>query len=385
MSTHTHTRSPLRNTPRWKLTNHNRACMLVLLAVLAMLLPHRAWADFDKCTAKSMYYDFTPTAITYSGTRDGLTAGTALTPGWQYSTTVADFFYNSPGGNCNFTTVTGAILGDAEAAIGVTHNDGTDTYQVFKTNVPGVGYIVAVNPWNMGWKGINSTNYQAISPFYPEGKQSLNLGIRMRFVVYSQLKTGFYTLKGQLIYSINAVEGPVPFPGIAQHRQAYSMLRMQPTSLTITARGCAIVGNQTNLAVSLPNVSLKNFTGVGATPGGSSPNFNFDLDCEPELKVHAVMSDASDAANRSDHLTLASGSTATGVGVQIFKNGEATPLAFGPDSAQPSTQNQWYIGETPAGSGGMFFNSFKAGYVQTAPIVEAGTVKAIATITFSYQ
>ena len=61
------------------------------------------------------------------------------------------------------------------------------------------------------------------------------------------------------------------------------------------------------------------------------------------MKLFATLTDATNPANRSATLSLASGSTAAGVGLQILRGG-STLVNFGPDSPEAGDANQWYFG-----------------------------------------
>ncbi|KVW42725.1 hypothetical protein WK95_13500 [Burkholderia ubonensis] len=83
-------------------------------------------------------------------------------------------------------------------------------------------------------------------------------------------------------------------------------------------------------------------------------------------------------------LSLDRESTATGVGIQLFKFGESTPIKFGPDSSAIGNSNQWYVDASSA-SPTLITIPFVAKYVKNGPNVVPGSVKAQSTITFSYQ
>ncbi|KVG35304.1 hypothetical protein WJ30_06085 [Burkholderia diffusa] len=96
------------------------------------------------------------------------------------------------------------------------------------------------------------------------------------------------------------------------------------------------------------------------------------------------MTDASDPANTTDILTLAPGSTASGVGIRILRDNGATPVSYGPDSSSVGNPNQWYITTTPL-NGARVAVPFVAMYAQSGAKVSSGSVMARSTITFSYQ
>jgi type 1 fimbria pilin len=96
--------------------------------------------------------------------------------------------------------------------------------------------------------------------------------------------------------------------------------------------------------------------------------------------VLITLTDAVEASNRTTTLKTTADSTAQGIGVQIL-NSAGTPVAFGPDSALPGNTNQWTVGSSPNGT---LQVPLTARYVRTGA-VNAGTVRALATFTMSYQ
>ncbi|KWA76377.1 adhesin [Burkholderia ubonensis] len=93
-----------------------------------------------------------------------------------------------------------------------------------------------------------------------------------------------------------------------------------------------------------------------------------------------TMTDSANPGNRSSTLSLASGSTADGVGIQIMRGSDNTVVSYAPDSAQTGNPNQWQVGN--------FSNvdvtvPFKVHYVRTS--VKAGKAIGVATFTMIYQ
>ncbi len=137
--------------------------------------------------------------------------------------------------------------------------------------------------------------------------------------------------------------------------------------------------NSSAVAVNLPQVNTGAFSsGVGAVAGAQA--FSLSLTCSSGATVLITLTDAANSANRSTTLQLASGSSAQGVGVQLLNSG-GTPAAYGADSATPGNTNQWTVGASPNGS---LQIPMTARYVRTGA-VSAGSVKALATFTMSYQ
>lgn len=137
-----------------------------------------------------------------------------------------------------------------------------------------------------------------------------------------------------------------------------------------------------SIAVSLGNIPANKFSGVGST---STPeSFKIALQCADgdagrTTDVHLTLTDQTAPANRSAVLSLTSGSTAQGVGIQI-KSGTAL-ISYGPDSAAQDNPNRWYAG---AAANGTFQIPLSASYVQTGAVVKGGSANGRATFTMSY-
>jgi type 1 fimbria pilin len=137
--------------------------------------------------------------------------------------------------------------------------------------------------------------------------------------------------------------------------------------------------NRTEIPVSLPTADTRAFSaGIGTV--AASQSFNLSLACSAGSKVAITLTDNVNPANVSNTLQLSPGSTAKGIGIQILNSG-GLPISFGPDSAVAGNTNQWMIGDAPNGQLNV---PLIARYIRTGT-VSAGTVKALATFTLSYQ
>ncbi|MFM0081687.1 fimbrial protein [Paraburkholderia sediminicola] len=144
---------------------------------------------------------------------------------------------------------------------------------------------------------------------------------------------------------------------------------------TLTQATCSVT--QANVAVSLPNVGTGALFSSGSTAGSQA--FSLSFNCSSGAKVLITLTDNVNPANQSNTLQLTADSTARGLGVQILNHG--LPISFGPDSATVGNTNQWLIGASPNGP---LQVPLTARYINTGTVA-AGTVKALATFTMSYQ
>lgn len=145
---------------------------------------------------------------------------------------------------------------------------------------------------------------------------------------------------------------------------------------TLTQATCSVT--QRDVAVSLPNVSTGALaSSVGAIAGSKA--FSLSFSCATGAKVFITVSDNVNPANQGNTLKLTADSTAQGIGVQILNGG--LPVSFGPESATVGNTNQWLIGDSPNGP---LQVPLTARYISIGKVA-AGTIKALATFTMSYQ
>jgi type 1 fimbria pilin len=97
---------------------------------------------------------------------------------------------------------------------------------------------------------------------------------------------------------------------------------------------------------------------------------------------YITFTDNNNPTNHSNALSLASGSSASGVGIQIVQNG--SPVSLGPDSSVAGNLNQMFVGSS-AGSGSVVRVPFGGRYVKTSNTMTAGSANGVATFTMSYQ
>ncbi|AZC32229.1 Fimbrial protein [Pseudomonas chlororaphis subsp. piscium] len=140
------------------------------------------------------------------------------------------------------------------------------------------------------------------------------------------------------------------------------------------AATCSI--NTPSIPVNLRDVSASQLQGAGTTAGDTP--FTIGLTCPENIRLYTTLTDGSAPGNTSNQLSLAPGSTASGVQLRILQDGIAR--SFGPDSSAPGNTNQWFVGM----SNGAVQIPLTAQYISTGAVTP-GTVKGVATFTMSYQ
>ncbi|WP_196062568.1 MULTISPECIES: fimbrial protein [unclassified Serratia (in: enterobacteria)] len=312
-------------------------------------------------------------ALVFDGGADGPTIGQPIGSGWGAVTTNPTLF--SGGADCLITNgVTLLMMGaETQPIPGITYTESGITYPVFPTNVPGIGIIIGIKATSAA----NYTPVNILTIFFPEPSPSRGMGVSLqaKLIVTGRLTTGVYQIPRQ---DLVRVYGSGYLPETAT---GISVMSLNTTTVTITARTCQMT-SATTQNVPLPRVTKNQFSGPGSL---SAVGYNFTLStlCDSGVKLYATMTDANDPSNTGNTLSLGTGSTASGVGVQILRNNQA--IAFGPDSAASGNTNQWFIGTAGSGGKETINIPLEAKYVQTESNMVAGNIRSRATVTFSYQ
>lgn len=264
-----------------------------------------------------------------------------------------------------------------------------------------IGYVIDVkDPGSSTWLPIND---QITDPGAQPGRRitfntagqkpeglccTIGLSIRLTFI---KLDNRPFTHRMRAYTVHNAVSFRL------LHADAQRKVFRGPTSakfsIVIEGRNstCRRTGATTQY-IRLPDVSMSAFPTVGSTYGGDQVA-RFSLQCDPGITVFATLTDANNSSNTGD--TLTNTGSAQGVGVQLLQTSRSFsasncsrgyPCRFGPDSSAKGNTNQWQIGPSNrqnAGSSNPSI-SFQARYIRTGTM-RPGDVRAVSTITFSYQ
>lgn len=251
---------------------------------------------------------------------------------------------------------------------------------VFDSGVPGLGYTLTINRYDIYVTSLAYARpYDVKAPSITDSVTVLDsyrpgwYSAKVTWVVTQRLASGKYTIPAGLKLGTIGIAKPGFTPGTLP-------VYAGGGSVTFTIRACkATLPSE----VSLPSVVLYSLKEIGATSSGSA-SFSVGLKCDANVSAYATMTDISNPANTGNILGLSGDSGATGVGLQLFRNGQSTALGFGPDSSVLGTTNQWLVG-TASSSGSTFTIPFVVRYVKTAAEITPGSVSARSSITFSYQ
>ncbi|MGY3255604.1 fimbrial protein [Pseudomonas chlororaphis] len=262
---------------------------------------------------------------------------------------------------------------------GLTHISEGVSYPVFRTGVPGVGYVIGIrDPNSSQWKSVAPPQTQ-IFPGPGTGSvapTTLGFTAQVKFIATDRIKSGVYSAPLQKVATLRVTTrtGKPMASDVPLYIKAFTV--------TAATQGCSLTQGAIQ-NINLPPATLHSFAGPQSNSVQSVP-FSMSLTCDADVSVYATMTDATTPSNTGNVLSRSPDSTALGFGIQLFKNGESSPIKFGPDSSSIGTLNQWYVGKS-ASTGTVFRIPFVAKYIKQGAEATAGTLRASSTITFSYQ
>ncbi|MBA4708372.1 fimbrial protein [Aquitalea aquatica] len=335
-----------------------------LLSLLSLLLPTTAWALCTPAAGSSIALP----NLTFA--RDiplnsQLGSDIASTPGVQFNCDSSD----SNSKELGIKMTTGAY---------VTMINGRS---VFSTNVPGIGYAAGFT--------VSAPASCSRTTVWVDGSNTGDGNIRNRLIcsssgVQTKLSGTFYlafykiapsigTGTVQLSNNIRAILrlGGTWLPYLTQPGET----PLLANTFSATATSCALSGISSS-TISLPVISNSALPTVGSLAGNTS--FALTINCPATTKLYLTFTDNNNSGQTSDILSLGSGSTAKGVGLQLAYQG--SPISFGPDSATAGNSGQLALAQF-AGLGNF---PFSVSYIRTGTVTP-GSVSATATFTLSYQ
>lgn len=153
-----------------------------------------------------------------------------------------------------------------------------------------------------------------------------------------------------------------------------TVIAASPTTGKITVTGKVISGTcdfdgPSDIAVPLGDVSFNDFGGVGTTT--PAQNFTIKLKCQDEANVYLTMSATAESSLGSNGVLALQGSgSATGVGIQLLKDGNPFSL---------NSQTQIALSQTAD-----LTINMGARYYQSSSSMTAGTGNAVVNFTVDY-
>ena len=323
---------------------------------------------FAGCRVDSRWTPSPALPTTISHVRD------SLAPGIQFPSSTASTVYvaSIEDAGCKIDEIVVTPLG--RVVPGVTYQSKTGPAAVFETGIPGIGYALETGNLNVPLVSIGAK--PIVLPAGPSGSGGWGYDQRATLVVTGSVPTGNYRVPAQTTSTLGAMLNGT----VVSNRESIGISAL---SITVTAKACTITSGATNTVV-MPQLVTHSLKAVGDVSATKSAPFSLGLKCDAGVSVYATLTDATNPANTGNILSLAKNSTATGLGIQIMKQGTTSPLNFGPDSSAKGNTNQWLVGKSVA-TGSVISLPFEARYIKTAETIKPGAVSALSTITFSYQ
>lgn len=264
------------------------------------------------------------------------------------------------------------------------NNNISSDFDIYDVGVSGVGVIIGMAGY---WPDTPLVPINSSSVYIDPVAANTNPGI------YNGATASF----GARLFVAFVATGRLPngYIPIPTKQLGYILLEAKRTSLNdkrltapvmlngglikVQSQTCSM--SQKNYVVPLKTVYQSQFTSLYKEVEGGSVDIH--LQCQDGIDVYATLTDASQPMNRTDILTLSSDSTAKGFGLKLYKDSDVTAISYGEDSSVKGNCSQWhfsdYRGEMNPGI------NLKANYVRIADVTTTGNLKAVATITFSYQ
>ncbi|RQS13961.1 pilus assembly protein, partial [Burkholderia sp. Bp9002] len=347
------------------------AVWLLTLAVLMLGLSTRAaFAQSGSCAAG------TPSTVSVA-----MPVSVTVPRDAPIGTVLGSLVYTANTTNYYSCTVSGSYFSgmvfrasSSMTKVGMTVTLNGKAYNVWNTNVPGVGVAIGVNPYvnscgSRGWQDLGNPSGTFPSPWsggvcnqngsVTNGGQAL-----LALVKTGPITAG--TVTG-LQFEGASVTGPTITGPFTVGTSGHVLFSLTPTIINVAS--CTTP----NVTVNMGSTMQSAFKGIGSTttppvavnvvvnacPSGlSSIQYQF-------IPVNAVL----DSTNGV--LALSSDSTATGIGLQL-KDNSGTALKY---------NTRYTLTSYNASTGGSYTIPLKAAYYQTSATVKPGSANAVLTFT----
>lgn len=265
----------------------------------------------------------------------------------------------------------------------------------YDTGIKGIAYALGIKDINAppvvkhdGYLGATAANRQTYPYLGGPTTPRYTIGYKFRLVFLAtgeKITSGTYTIPAQPMakLSVEAASGVyVPQP---------TSVHLAATTFTVGSQGCTMTTPERQI-VQMPAITLGH---DDLSDPRNSARFSISLNCDRNVALYATMSDVHHPMSTDSYLRPSPSSTARGVGIQLFKYDEVTPIRFGPDSSKPGNINQWLVGGKSSSIISPYYTiPFIARYAILPEHqggqggyrdITAGDFHAEASITFSYQ
>lgn len=223
-----------------------------------------------------------------------------------------------------------------------------EQFTCYPTNIEGIALRFSIDGQPVS---ASATQAQSITV------SSEQANVQSQLVVYKKLASNLYEISGDNLLSLKT------------DSQHYA-LHLNNTQLTIKQKTCRLISAQ-NQAVRLQSVSQRQLKEAGSLFGGA---FDVSLECDAGVKAKVVFRDQNDLNSQKAYLTLTDEASATGVGIELRRD----------DDSVIQMGKIWDFSHNQKETMEITKRAFSA-YYRAIAEPTAGTVKAIATISFSYH
>lgn len=326
------------------------------LLVLAAIMTPAAWAA-PSCSAPNV-------PLTLANATVPLGASVGTTFGSPVSGSVTFTCSGLPSGYTRFAPQMYGLTAGQLSPATLPSGKGI-TSITYATNVAGVGVQLTMSP---GMASYDVTPGDQQSGAYVLGyvngsSGSLSVSYTAQLIVTGTVAAG----------TINAIT----MGKYEWYIYAYNSSQTLGTSLTLTSgtqisiASCSVATASQSFTVTLPTLSTKALTGLGAT-AGQTP-FNINLNCQASVNVSVTMASTAASSSVAGLINPTTGSGyASNIGVQLLDQ-NSNPIPWN----KAVSYGQVAIGPVSL--------PFFARYYQTAATNGAGKVAGTATFTMTYQ
>lgn len=335
------------------------------------------WVATYSMAGYSANLSLAPAAITYSSPADSVIDLNLLTGSWN-ATGNQVRFCEVPNASGNMTK---AVIVSSSPSSGYNTVMAGITYTIFSSNIPGIGWIMGARDTNApAWTPLtqNETQVYPFSDSGTGGSTSFGANVQFAFVkLPGNLNPGSNIFSSQKIADFTCYRNGT-FVQTAN-------INVNTTNINVQALSCEVTSAK---SVSIPLGGANGFSTTVLPPvNGNFGEYSTDvsLRCNSGIVPWMTLTDASNAGNTSNIIGLSPNSTASGVGVQVFYNNEATAKSLGLDSSSKGNPNQFQVGNRTTGDGQIVTIPLNFKYIRAQESVTPGDANAAATVTLSYQ
>lgn len=310
-----------------------------------------------------------PRTFTITASDQKASEGTVLGNGWEE-------LYSGAGDEVCITKDTGfytvyLVVGGNPTGHRVTM--GSDSYDVFDTGIPGLGYIISGRVKNVtSWSSRGNEQFSNIS----EKKVLIDTRI-----AYVKTKSGSIDAVEYARAKFRSLPVNCANPNMSWEQSAGIIYFDEPV-IRWEAKTCEVRTARETVNLGYYDYATVRSLRVGENFG--SATHSVAVECPDNMKVNYTIADNNHPDNiGNDVILLENNDDAPGFGVQMFESGKSTALKIGGDRSSGSAHE--YLFATTGNSSEVIDKSFDFKYVKLSNNVEATDGNAQVTVTLIYR